>query len=544
MEFAGYSCFKEISRGPVTSVYLCHSGKSDQVFLLKTLHPQYNSDHEISKRFSREANLYQRLKHPNIVNIIKLGKSDNQYYLVMDYVAGWPLDRFLKLFHPVSVSDSIAIISQILSGLNYAHNQSIIHRDIKPSNIIIGQNGIVKLTDFGLARQVDISAITEQGNIIGTPAYMSPEVLSGEESTYQSDIFSLGVTWHELLTGSNPFRGDSIPESINNILNKNVLPISSQNENFPEWLDSLILQMLEKNPEERINNCKEVLDNISAQNEHAIPENFAQMLLQSIDSKKIPTLFQLENTPEKPESRIALKLVFIVLVIMIALVIVFSISDDKTNISDLAVKKDSSMVNIFPIIKGTDENIDSDHNTNITESLSQDQIENQAEVTKVIIDKEIASNDSLTSEDLNKQILPGGVYINVYPWADLYIDGSYYATTPIRENIMLAAGTYNFELRNPSHETLFASIDIKSNVVDTLQYWLDEIFGQLSVRVKPWGKIYINEEFVDTTPLDEPLKLKSGRYQVLIKNPYFSDYKEAVEIVAGQTYELSVNMSK
>jgi serine/threonine protein kinase len=544
MEFAGYSCFKEISRGPVTSVYLCRSGRSDQVLLLKTLNPQYNSDHEMSKRFSREANLYKKLKHPNIVDIIELGKSDNQYYLVMEYIEGWPLDRFLKSFYPISVNDSVAIISQILAGLNYAHTRGVVHRDIKPSNILIGTDGIVKLTDFGLARQIDISAITEHGNIIGTPAYMAPEVLGGKESTYQSDIFSLGITWHEILTGSNPFRGDSIPESINNILNKNIIPISLKNEDVPDWLDSLILQMLEKNPEERIDNCNTVLGNISVQNAHAIPENFAHILLQTINYKKIPPVFQFDNIPENRVSRSALKMVLTALAIVISLVIVYSISKNISNIPELSVKQDSSIINRLPLVEETSKNFDSNFVTNNTESFSNDQIVQPENIINDVSAKLHATSDSLVGEDEQNQAAPGGIYIDVYPWADIYIAGAYYATTPISENIMLAPGKYNFELRNPAHETMFASIDIKSNMVDTLQFWLDEIFGQLSVRVKPWGKIYINDEFVDTTPLGEPLRLKSGRYQVLIKNPYFSDYKESVEIVAGQTYELSVNMSK
>ena len=210
----------------------------------------------------------------------------------------------------------------------------------------------------------------------------------------------------------------------------------------------------------------------------------------------------------------------------------------------MALKKDSSVDNIIPLVEESSENIDSDHFTNNAESFSNNQIVTPEKVIYDVTDKENAKNNLLVDEGEQNQTAPGGIYIGVYPWADIYIAGEYYATTPISENIILTPGTYNFELRNPAHETLFASIDIKSNIVDTLQFWLDEMFGQLSVRVNPWGKIYINDEFVDTTPLGEPLKLKSGRYQLLIKNPYFSDYKESVEIVAGKTYELSVNMSK
>jgi serine/threonine-protein kinase len=556
MEIAGYNCLKEISRGPVTSVYLCRLRKKDGVVLLKILHPQYSGDHEISKRFSREANFYKKLSHPNIVSkrfsreanfykklshpnivsVLDLGKTDHQYYIVMEYVSGWPLDKYIKLFHPVSANISIAIMYQILSGLQYAHTQGVIHRDIKPSNILFGESGVVKISDFGLARQIDISAITEQGNIIGTPAYMAPEVLRGEESTYKSDIFSLGVTWYELLTGKNPFRGDSIPESINNILNNSAPHASAMGENIPEWLDGLISGMLKKNPDERSENCGTLIAQISVQNKHAGFEKFAQELVQNIEEKKIAPVYHISQSSAKRGRKIWLTPLLILFGILIIISIVIFFVDE--NVSQTENLEESAIS--IPETQTVPALVPSD--TLIAEPENKMILSDEMDTFSVV--NERSEDLTVKNEEIPEELPPGGIYVNVVPWADIYIDGNHYGTTPFSEDIMLEPGIYQLELSNPAFETTSSSIKITSNVVDTLKFRLHEVFGHLNIKVKPWGKVYINEEYIDTTPMKEPVKLKRGRYHLLVRNPYFSDYSESIEIVAGQTHELSINMTK
>ena len=536
MEIAGYNCLKEISRGPVTSVYLCRLRKKDGVVLLKILHPQYSGDHEISKRFSREANFYKKLSHPNIVSVLDLGKTDHQYYIAMEYVSGWPLDKYIKLFHPVSANISIAIMYQILSGLQYAHTHGVIHRDIKPSNLLVGESGVVKISDFGLARQIDISAITEQGNIIGTPAYMAPEVLRGEESTYKSDIFSLGVTWYELLTGKNPFRGESIPESINNILNSSVPLASSMSENIPEWLDGLISGMLKKNPDERSENCSTLIAKISVQNKHAGFEKFAQDLVHNIDERKIAPVYHVSQSSVKRGRKIWLPPLIILFGLLIIIsVVIFSLDENESqprNLEENVISLPKTQT--VPAIVSSD--------TLIAEPENKMILSDKMETFSVVSAR--SKDSTIKKEEISEELPPGGIYVNAVPWADIYIGGSHYGTTPLSENIIMEPGIYELELRNPSFETTSSTIEITANVVDTLKFRLHEMFGHLSIKVKPWGKVYINEEYIDTTPMKEPVKLKRGRYHLLVKNPYFSDYSESIEIVAGRTHELSINMIK
>ncbi len=536
MEIAGYNCLKEISRGPVTSVYLCRLRKKDGVVLLKILHPQYSGDHELSKRFSREANFYKKLSHPNIVNVLDLGKTDHQYYIAMEYVSGWPLDKYIKLFHPVSANISIAIMYQILSGLQYAHTHGVIHRDIKPSNILVGESGVVKVSDFGLARQIDISAITEQGNIIGTPAYMAPEVLRGEESTYKSDIFSLGVTWYELITGKNPFRGESIPESINNILNNSPPQASTMGESIPEWLDGLISGMLKKNADERSENCSTLIAQISVQNKHTGFEKFARELVHNIAEKKISPVYHISQSSVRRGRKIWLLPLLILFSLLIAISIVIFIV--KENVSQTGNLEESAIS--LPEIRTIPALVPSDSlNTKPENKII---LSDEREAFSIVSKR--SENSTVKNEEIPEELPPGGIYINAVPWADIYIGGNHYGTTPFSENIILEPGIYELELRNPSFETTGSTIEITSAVVDTLKFRLHEVFGHLNVKVKPWGKVYINEEYIDTTPMKEPVKLKGGRYHLLVRNPYFSDYSESIEIVAGQTHELSINMTK
>ena len=259
MQIPGFEILKEVFRGPMTTALVARQKATGKIVLLKLLHPQYGGDPEISKRFSREAEVVGRFDHENIIKVLDHSAVRDQSYMVMEYIDGWNLSEFIKKNHPLPTEVVLSVFTGYLNGLRYAHDKGVIHRDIKPSNILIGKDGSVKLTDFGLARPQDVSAVTEQGRMIGTPGYTAPEILQGQSASVESDIFSAGVTLCELLTGENPYRGESLAVTIHNIINRKPACVSGARSDLPQWLERLALQMTAADKSERPRSADKIL---------------------------------------------------------------------------------------------------------------------------------------------------------------------------------------------------------------------------------------------------------------------------------------------
>lgn len=200
-----YEIVQLLGRGENTSVFLAKDKKASQHVAIKVYQGPYLNDKLFRRRFDRELSIISQLKHPNLVNHIGSGFYENYPYIVMEYLEGRTLQ--LLIDHHTTVHPLIAtsIIQQILSALSYLHQSNVVHRDIKPSAIFINSQGIVKLSDFDIAKRVDDHSLTIKGQVIGSPKYMSPEQRLGESATVRSDIYSIGVTFYEMLTGKTPW---------------------------------------------------------------------------------------------------------------------------------------------------------------------------------------------------------------------------------------------------------------------------------------------------------------------------------------------------
>lgn len=209
---------------------------------------------EYRERFVREARLAGRLRHPSIVTIHDVGTDHGTSYFAMEYVPGVGLDRVIAMGRREN-RIVLDVIRKVAAGLHYAHENGIVHRDIKPANILVGRGGEVKITDFGIARP-DVSDLTQEGQMLGSPSYMSPEQVHGREVTSRSDLFSLGVVTYFWLTGSKPFRSDSVSAIIQRILNDDPDPASSLNPELPAAIDAFFSRALAKAPENRFEDAR------------------------------------------------------------------------------------------------------------------------------------------------------------------------------------------------------------------------------------------------------------------------------------------------
>lgn len=249
-----YELERELGRGAMGVVYLGQDPKIGRLIAIKTMDfTQTFEGHfdEVKDRFFREAMAAGRLNHPNIVTIYDAGEEQDLAYIAMDYVEGSPLNEFSRPDTLLPVNVVFHIMAQVADALDYAHSQKIIHRDIKPGNIIYNpETHAVKVTDFGIARIAD-TTITRPGVVVGSPSFMSPEQLKGKVIDGRADIFSLGVTFYQLLTGTLPFKGDDLASLAYQITQGKHEQVGRLRKDLPKIADSIIDKALQKNPEKR-----------------------------------------------------------------------------------------------------------------------------------------------------------------------------------------------------------------------------------------------------------------------------------------------------
>lgn len=243
---------KELGRGAMGAVYRAYYTKMGMDVALKIINTGLESDPMSLARFEREAEILKKLSHPNIVKLFGTGRLNKTPFYIMEYIEGDTLGDLLQRRGRISWEDLVPLGEQICAALQHAHEQSVVHRDLKPGNIMMKSDGTAKLTDFGIAKALHVEQLTATNCAIGTAAYMSPEQCRGERNlTGKSDLYSLGIMFYELLTGRVPFMAESTLDMFLAHTDGKFERPSRLVLEIPIWLDTLVCQMLEKNPEKR-----------------------------------------------------------------------------------------------------------------------------------------------------------------------------------------------------------------------------------------------------------------------------------------------------
>jgi eukaryotic-like serine/threonine-protein kinase len=253
-----YRLGRVLGRGGMCIVYQAWDTRLQRNVAVKRLEPPLNEDPRTRARFDREGRALAQLSHPNVVTLIDRGSSDNDEYLVFEYVEGRSLKDMVREGQ-LGIGEFGRIAGQIAEGLAAAHLAGIVHRDVKPQNILIDRNGHAKITDFGIATGPDWTRVTRAGSIIGSARYMSPEQIRSKPVDARSDVYSLGIVMYEMLTGQPPFDGTNMPEIARMHLNATPTPISDVRPNLPAGLEKVVLRCLEKLPEDRFQSMDELL---------------------------------------------------------------------------------------------------------------------------------------------------------------------------------------------------------------------------------------------------------------------------------------------
>ena len=303
-----YQIIKSIGEGGMANVYLAYDTILDRNVAVKVLRGDLATDEKFVRRFQREALSASSLSNPNIVEVYDVGEDNGEYYIVMEYVEGKHLKNLLKKRGKLTVPEVIDIVLQITNGLSVAHDSYIIHRDIKPQNILILDNGLIKITDFGIAVAMNATQLTQTNSVMGSVHYLPPEQASGKGATLQSDIYSIGILMYELLTGKLPFKGDNAVEIALKHLKEPMPSIRDEIPDIPQSVENIILKATAKNPKNRYADAREMHEDLktcldeSRANELKITFKYPEHDYD--DTKLLKTVKQAEKTDKKVKKEV------------------------------------------------------------------------------------------------------------------------------------------------------------------------------------------------------------------------------------------------
>ena len=591
--------FAEIAQGEATRVFKAHDPDSDRVVVIKLLRRE-SLDDELAERFRAEADALRAVSHPNIVEIIDHGESDDGLFIVTTFVEGESLDTLLARR---TIPDAIGafIIREAVAGLSAVHEAGILHRDVKPANIVVGASGSVCLLDFGLAQ-----AAAESRSVAGTVGYLAPELLTGGEATQRSDLYSVGVTLAEVLTGLTPSR----EHSVGNVLDRtsfaraattadrdDYLSAAAVDSGFASCVRALTRRMPEERPadadaavhaldgaladyrpavdrrmlatwlaDERFTLPRRMLDS-TAYPQQAIPQPIRQRVPQAIP----------QPNPQ-PASRGSTRLwpiAGISLVVLAALWVGRSanppIESPSLAFADLGAETEvnpptpedqlagsillepldiaSTLVEPPPQVPGAGEGESAVGNSAEGDSSEGDSSD-QDSVDLVRSDG--ADNPAPISIDVpaadpvgDFAEMPAFVAVAVLPWARVYLDGADHGVTPFSTPLETTAGDHVIRFENPDfpgYEMTFTAA-ASDTALFLVSLW--STVARLEMTVTPWAEVLIDGVVRDTIPpMDAPLILPPGETLLTLRHPELGSWETALDVKADSTYRLSYNLYK
>ena len=283
-----YEVVSELGRGGMGVVYKAREESLNRFVAIKMLGNQLVDDESIALRFMREARAVADLNHPNVVQVFRVDRHEDQPYFVMEYVEGDSLKQLIRRENKLQPMRALQILKEVGNGLAAAHDKGVIHRDIKPENIMLTKYGGVKVVDFGIARvEEQGTRLTSTGMGLGTPSYISPEVCLSQDVDQRSDIFSMGVVLFEMLTGDIPFKSDSPFEMMTKVVEAKIPNIKELNPNVDDGLKQILAKMIAKRPNLRYQNCNELISDIEDYLAGRVPRWSKNMLLEENEASGI-----------------------------------------------------------------------------------------------------------------------------------------------------------------------------------------------------------------------------------------------------------------
>ncbi len=501
-----------INESSTTRVYRAFDETLHRRVLLKVLHKHLANDRQLRERFVREARACAALRSEYIAQVFDLTEIDGAPAIVMEYIEGKSLKDVIADGSLRTPAFALKVALHVLRGLSLAHNHQIIHRDIKPGNILVAADGTVKVTDFGLARIAVASTVTLEGTLIGTPAYIAPEQIRGEQPDARADLFSLGTTLIETLSGERIFEGATYTECLNKVAAFRPEMLDRFNSNSsPEFIE-FCKRLMHPDRRHRFASADEALAVL--QNERLITTGASRPALkgQWTQSTMIITAllmigvvlygvnFFLHRSTRQPNSQLKKEGISVTTA---DTAMGISVPPPSLNVSS----EKSGRIQGEAVLKGKQD-------------------------SKPLSDEYKASMDS------------GSVRITSTPWAKVFVDNKLLGETPLDAPVFLASGNHTIVFTHPSFEPMIRTITITGNVQLVVNCNFLERAGFLNCTARPWAEIYVDDVYKDTTPLAKAILLSAGKHRARFHNPSFQDMYQDITIAPQDTLNLSIAFSR
>ncbi len=518
-----------IGRGGFSTVLKLKDTVLDRICALKILSRELILDPEMLERFKREARLYAKLDHPNIVQVYDVGFYKNVAYIIMKYIDGITLKELIKERAPLTLDEILRISEDIASVLEYMHSKGIIHRDIKPANIMIQKSdGRAILTDFGLAKNLETTKFTATGKIMGSPHYLAPEQAKGEKVDERTDIYSLGITMFEMATGKLPFEGETAVQIVLKHIREDLPRPSEFNKDINPALENIILKATKRTPEERFSSVKEFKEALKK-------VNGDETLYIETEGKGKAGFFKY----------------FFILLVLVGLLGVFSY---KTGYFKSFFNKKVEQSEIKRSEKGFVKSLEKkSESIKVEKSKTPSHLPNPSEkVSEKVADKsktlEQEKQKAVNQNIVNKKEKPKPIIVskpNLFSVrfssnvkTKLYIDDRFYGVIPPSKNVKLKKGKHKVMYLRETPKGIKSFV--KEIVVNEKTKSVNQIFNVDAIIKKivavPWAKVYIDGKLKDITPIFN-IKLKEGYHTIIFKHPEFKDLSKRIYVAGGESID-------
>lgn len=558
--------FAELNRGQITIVYKAYQESLNRVVLLKVLRSDYSHIADIVEQFEEEARLVAQIQHPNVVTIHSYGRDDDRSFFAAEYVEGMDLSTLLAQAGPLPLELATYILSEVAKGLQAAHRRDILHRDIKPGNIMIGYDGQVKLTDFGMASLVPAEG--EEGKVRGTPGYMAPEQLSRELTTQASDLFSLGVVAYEMIAGRRAFPGDSLSESIDAVLNRDPFPALDFVRPVPDGLKEILRRLLAKDTEDRWNTVDSLIEVIEDFREFRALSAGTDELACYIEDPgsytpedRVPDRVSENGGAERVDDhtdddhtwrtasaavwrsgvhRKGVLAAFVVLLAITGYILIerysgFTASETLQGrtvvLPDSLLPADSTSngtaARFLPVVDNRMWAFVPD------EAASQTRSPTTPARAGAGITQRPAARDST-----------GSLMVQATADAVVYVDGDSVGQTPFEDPVELVPGEYELVVRHPEFSEYRDSVTVADREETEVDAALEALVGSLDIRVSPWAEIAIDGVVRDTIPPQRPFLLAPGYHVITLRHPEYGVRDTLLQITAGEDHRIEFSFQK
>ncbi len=545
----------------------------DRIVAVKRLHSHLTSDENFTRRFILEAKAAASLEHENIVHVIDFGRVGDDYQMILEFVEGQSLADILERWRPIQPELALAIVHQICMGLEHAHSKGIVHRDIKPGNVMITNYGRIKITDFGLAKLTQATTShTADDSILGTPLYMSPEQAFGESVDHRSDLFSLGTVLYELVTGKQPFASENYMGVIQNIINKNITPVSEVNPRIPSEIVAIVNKALSKNRDDRFQSAREfrerIEDYLGLSRLNELGDNLRVLLdtnanTQVLSKSDLPESESLKKRKTSPGAVVALALLLFIaagtgavmfkpeLLESVRAYIPIDTGPPQTTLPPQAASSAGITVDM-----GLDDLIAATDSTAAAESVATDPeaaVSSQSvdatpvtatpqQTTTAVAEKTPPREDKPKPRPAKPRVREGWLVVEANVSAEVYVDGVYRGDTPM--TLKLTAGQHKIECRSPRHQSYSESLRIIAGEQSMRTVTLQKLSGRIVITTNPGAQIFVDGKLKGVTPMSTPLIVDAGTHTVTLRKTGFHDWSSTVEVGPNGSLPLNITLSK